>query len=118
MSDQPKQDHTPHIELDPDHALAHLRKQRHDVIVLQVLDPAEIDLSLKKATELTDLETGERMAVNPRGMAAEYKKVFGAFLERNQKACAGLNIDYRLTPTDQPIEDFIRAYLQERRRMA
>ncbi len=99
-------------------ALAHLRKQRHDVIVLQTLDPAEIDLSLKKATELTDLETGERMAVNPRGIADEYRKVFGEFLERYQKACAGLNIDYRLVRTDQGIETFVRAYLQERRRMA
>ena len=54
-------------------ALAHLRKQRHDVIVLQVLDPVEIDLSLKHACELTDLETHDRMQVNPRGLAESYK---------------------------------------------
>ncbi len=42
-------------------ALAHLRKQRHDVIVFQTLDPAEIDLTFKKACELQDLETGERL---------------------------------------------------------
>ncbi len=99
-------------------ALAHLRKQRHDVIVIQVLDPVEIDLPLKKASELTDLETGATMAINPRGIAAEYRKVFGEFLEQYRKACAGMNIDYRLVRTDQPIEDFIRAYLMERRRVA
>ena len=97
-------------------ALAHLRKQRHDVIVFQTLDPAEIDISFKKACELTDLETGERLAVNPRGLADEYRKVFGAFLEQYQKACAGMNIDYRLVRTDQPLESFVRAYLEERRR--
>ena len=99
-------------------ALAHLRKQLHDVIVLQVLDPVELDLTLKSACELTDLETGERMAVHPRGMAAEYRKVFGEFLEQYRKSCAGLHIDYRLTRTDQSVESFIRAYLQERRRLS
>ena len=98
--------------------LAHLRKQRHDVIVFQTLDPAEIDLSFKKACELEDLETGERLSVNPRGLADEYRKVFGAFLEQYQKACAGLNIDYRLVRTDQPLESFVRAYLEERRRLS
>lgn len=99
-------------------ALARLRKQHHDVIVFQVLDPVEIDLSLGKACELTDLETGETLAVNPRGVAGEYRKVFGAFLEQYQKACAGMNIDYRLARTDQPLESFARAYLQQRRRIA
>ena len=99
-------------------ALAHLRKQRHDVMVFQTLDPAEIDISFKKACELTDLETGERLAVNPRGLADEYRKVFGAFLEQYQKACSGMNIDYRLVRTDQPIESFVRAYLEERRRLS
>ena len=97
-------------------ALAHLRKQRHDVLVFQTLDPAEIDLSLKKICELRDLETGEKVVVNPRGIAAEYQKVFGAFLEQYKKACAGMNIDYRLVQTDQPVETFVRAYLEERRR--
>jgi len=99
-------------------ALAHLRKQHHDVIIFQVLDPAEVDLSFKKACELRDLETGERMAVNPRGLADEYRRVFGAFLEQYQKACAGMNIDYRLVRTDQPLESFVRAYLEERRRLS
>ena len=98
--------------------LAHLRKMRHDVIVFQTLDPAEIDLTFKKPSEFRDLETGERLAVNPRGMIDEYRKVFGAFLEQYRKACAGMNIDYRLVPTDQPLENFVRAYLEERRRLS
>lgn len=99
-------------------ALAHLRKQRHDVIVLHVLDPVEIDLSLKAPCELTDLETRERMAVDPRGLADGYREVFGEFLERLRKACAGLHVDYRLVRTDQSVESFLRAYLRERVRMS
>jgi len=99
-------------------ALAHLRKQRHDVLVFQTLDPAEIDLTFKKPCELHDLETGEHLPVNPRGLADEYRKVFGAFLEQYKKACAGMNIDYRLVRTDQALESFVRAYLEERRRLS
>ncbi len=99
-------------------ALAHLRKQRHDVIVFQTLDPAEIDLSFKKPCELRDLETDELLSVNPRGLAADYRKIFGEFLEQYRKACAGMNIDYRLVRTDQPLENFVRAYLEERRRLS
>ena len=43
---------------------------------------------------------------------------FGEFLEQYRKSCAGLHIDYRLTRTDQSVESFIRAYLQERRRLS
>lgn len=99
-------------------ALAHLRKQHHDVIVFQVLDPMEIDISLHSACELIDLETGDQLAVNPRGLADEYRKVFGEFLEKYRQACAGMNVDYRLVRTDQSLESFARAYLQERRRIA
>ena len=99
-------------------ALAHLRRQRHDVIVLQILDPAELDLSLKSACELTDLETGERLQVNPRGLAASYRRVFGEFLDRYRATCAGLHIDHRLVRTDQPLDSFMRAYLEERRRLS
>ena len=98
--------------------LAHLHKQHHDVVIFQVLDPAEIDLSLAKACELTDLETGEKMAVNPRALAGDYGKVFGEFLERYRKMCAGLNIDYRLVSTDNEVESYVRAYMQERRRLS
>jgi len=99
-------------------ALAHLRKMRHDVLVFQILDPAEVDFSLKGVSELRDLESGERLQVNPRGMADEYRRVFGEFLEKYEKACAGMNIDYRMVRTDQQVETFVRAFLEERRRSA
>jgi uncharacterized protein (DUF58 family) len=99
-------------------ALAHLRKQHHDVIVLQVLDPVELDLSLKSPCEMIDLENEERMPVDPRGLAADYKKIFGEFLEHHRKSCAGMHIDYRIASTDESPENFIRTYLRERRKLS
>jgi uncharacterized protein (DUF58 family) len=96
-------------------AMAHLKKQNHDVVVMHILDPVEIDLSFKKPTEFHDLETGEKLAVDPRGIGDAYRKAFGEYLEEMQRHCQGLNMDYRLVRSDQPLETFVRAYLTERK---
>lgn len=98
-------------------ALARLRKQRHDVILFQVLDPVELDLGLKKSQVFEDLETGETLQVNPREISKAYQEVMSGFIERNRNTCAAHNIDYRLARTDQPVETFARAYLTERRHL-
>jgi uncharacterized protein (DUF58 family) len=97
--------------------LAHLRKQRHDVIIFQTLDTAELDLSLTKPCEVQDLETGEALPINPRGLAEEYQRVLGEFLDKYKNASAGMNIDYRVVATNQELESFVRVYLSERRRL-
>lgn len=98
--------------------LANLRKQNHDVIVLQVLDLTEIDLSFKRNCEFVDLETGEKLNINPISLAKSYRKVFGEFIEEYRQVCASLHVDYRLVRTDQPIDIFARAYLKERQRLS
>jgi uncharacterized protein (DUF58 family) len=99
-------------------ALAHFRKRLHDVIVFHVLDPAEIDLSLKQGYDFEDLETGERILVDPRAVAKDYQKVFGAFLEHYRTTCEGMKVDYRLVRTNQQVDSYVRAYLEERRRLS
>ncbi|MCX6997771.1 MAG: DUF58 domain-containing protein [Kiritimatiellaeota bacterium] len=99
-------------------ALAHFRKRLHDVIVFHVLDPAELDLAFNKGFEFEDLETLEKITADPRTLAQEYQRVFGAFLEQYRTACEGLKVDYRLARTDQTAEQFIRAYLEERRKLS
>ena len=106
---------------DPDElvkAFAHFRGNHHDVIVLHVLDPVELDLSLKRGAEFRDLETGERLIADPRALADAYREAFGAFLDTYRQACAELKIDYRLCRTDAPADTFVRAYLEARRRAA
>ncbi len=99
-------------------ALAHFRKRLHDVIVFHVLDPAELELNFNKGYEFEDLETLERVTADPRALAKEYQKVFGEFLEQYRRACEGLKVDYRLVRTDQTSETYVRAYLEERRRLS
>ena len=100
------------------HALAHFRKEHHDVIVFHVLDPAEIEFPFTKGSEFEDLETGEKIAVDARRLAADYRKAFAEFMESYRKPCTEMNIDYRLVNTRESPELFIRAYLEERRRLS
>lgn len=99
-------------------ALAHFRKQHHDVILFHIMDTAEIDFPFKRGAEFEDMETGEKIIADPRALAAEYQRVFGEFLEQYRKPCAEMNIDYRLVNTGRPLDLFVRAYLEERKRLS
>lgn len=99
-------------------AFAHLRKQRHDVILFHIFDPMELDFKFKKGTIFVDMETGERVQADPRSMAKEYRKIMGDFIEKNRKMCSEMNIDYRLVRTDHDIGVLARSYLEERKRFS
>lgn len=103
---------------DVNHALAHFRKMHHDVIVFHTLDPTEIDLSFNRGCEFVDMETGETITADPRGIARDYQKVFQEFLNQYRDYARSMNIDYRIARTDTHLEDFVRAYLEERRRLS
>jgi uncharacterized protein (DUF58 family) len=97
-------------------ALAHFRKQHHDVIIFHTLDPAEIDFPFVKGSRFIDMETGEQILADPRSLAREYRESFAKFLEQYRKPCAEMKIDYRMVNTSHDMSQFVRAYLEERKR--
>lgn len=99
-------------------ALAHFRKQHHDVIVFHTLDPMELDISTCKGAEFEDMETGETLIADPRALADAYQKEINDFIEQYRQPCAEMNIDYRVVNTGLPLDTFVRAYLEERRRLS
>ena len=106
---------------DPDavfNALAHFRKKMHDVILLQILDPVELELSIGSIAEFIDLETGEKLEIDPTAARAAYKKELQGFIDQVRAKCSVMNVDYRLVSTSESCEDFVHQYLLERRRMS
>jgi uncharacterized protein (DUF58 family) len=95
-------------------ALAHFRKKMHDVILLQILDPVELDLSIDQVAEFTDLETGEKLEVDPVQTRLAYKQELQKFIDSTRERCSGMNVDYRLVSTGEGFEDFLHQYLAER----
>lgn len=102
---------------DPDevlNAFRHIRHERHELIVFNVMDPAELEFPFNGLLEFRDLETRETLQVRAEVVRDAYRKAAGEFLTRFQQECARSKIDYQLARTDVPFERMLGAYLQKR----
>jgi uncharacterized protein (DUF58 family) len=97
-------------------ALKLLKFQRHDVLVLQVLDRLEIDLKLDRATRFIGLEGLPSVATDPRFIGAAYRRAMHEFLERLRFGCQQLGIDHQLLLTDESLALALSHMLARRRR--
>ncbi len=94
--------------------LHHFRHKRHEVILFHVMDPAEIDLPYEDMTEFRDLETGERLNVNPVSIRQAYLDKVNEFITRYRNECAKSNVEYLLCNTEIPFEILLARYLAKR----
>lgn len=94
--------------------LKHLRHRRHDVIVMHVLDPAEVDFPFDQLTMFRGLESLPAALVEPRAMRTAYLAEFGRYLHRLKAGCRAQGIDYVPLRTDQSLEVVLSSYLASR----
>jgi len=81
-----------------------LRRRRHRVSVLHVLDPDELDFPFKELTEFEALESDERELADPRGMRDAYLSEIRAWCEGLRRELLDGDVGYRLVDTATPIE--------------
>lgn len=96
-------------------ALQHLVYKRHQIIVFHLMDPAELEFPFKKIMSFVDMETDERIQVDPRYVREAYLQEIKAFVERYRHDCAERKIEYVLAPTDMPYDKMLLNYLSRRR---
>ena len=96
--------------------LAALRAAGHELLVLQVLDPAERTLPLGGPTRLRDLETDAVVDVDPAVSRAAYLQAMQAHQDRLQTICGRLGIERHVLPTDGSIAQALVAILASRGR--
>jgi uncharacterized protein (DUF58 family) len=94
--------------------LKHFRHRRHDVILMHVLDPAELDFPFQDVTLFDGLEQLPQVVVEPRALRKAYLRQFGQYLRRLQKGCRAQQIDYVQLRTDQPLDVALSGYLASR----
>jgi uncharacterized protein (DUF58 family) len=96
--------------------LALLTASRHEVVVFQTLDPAEVNFDFENASLFRDLETGRELYLEPAFARREYKRKLDEHLAAVRAVCQRLGITHRQLVTDQPLElalsDFLRARAQ------
>jgi uncharacterized protein (DUF58 family) len=96
--------------------LKHFRHRRHEVILLHVLDPAELEFPFQKATLFRGLEDAATVMVEPRALRRAYLDEFGRYLRQLQEGCRTQRIDYVQVRTDQPLDVVLSSYLASRPR--
>lgn len=89
--------------------LQHLHHNKHEILVLQPLDPAEITLQFGGLSELRDLETGDRLPVHADEVREAYAQEVQKFLDEIRRGCLGCLADYRLIDTRTPVEETLHA---------
>ena len=97
--------------------LQHFRHNNHEVIVIQVLDDAELTFPFEQTTRFKDIEGVGRVTVNPKGLRDRYLSRMQEFLDRVKADCFERNISYNLANTKQPYDAFLAAYLEKRSRL-
>jgi len=96
-------------------ALQHFVYKKHQIIVFQLMDPAELDFPFRKILSFVDMETGQKLQVDPRHVKDAYRAEIRAFVDRYRKECSDRNIEYALTPTSTPYDQMLLSYLARRK---
>jgi uncharacterized protein (DUF58 family) len=96
--------------------LKHLRHRRHDLIILHILDPAEIDFPFQQVTMFKGLEALGDVVAEPRSLHAAYRREIDAFLKKLRAGCRAQQIDYLTIRTDQPLDGALAAFLSSRKK--
>ncbi len=95
-------------------SLANLRRRRCEVTVFHTLDRDEIDFPFEDPTEFLSLEGPERIEANPRTIRQGYLDEMQKFLGETRRTLRDNDVEYVLTPTDEPPDRVLLTFLAAR----
>jgi len=88
----------------------------HDVVLFQVLDPAELNFAFQTASLFHDLESKRDLYIDAIAVRREYLKRLEAHNSAAQKICQKIGVHYSRFDTARPLElalfDFLRARME------
>ena len=104
--------------LEPD--LITLTACGHEVVVFQVLDPAELAFNFDAAAMFQDVESGRTLFIDPATARKDYLRKLEAHCAALRATCQRLGIACHRLATDRPLElalfDFLRERMQRGRK--
>lgn len=96
--------------------LRSLRARRHDVLVLQISDPAEQTFAFDKPVTLVDAESGTEQFTAPDEVREEYLANRKAHFDAIRAACLASEIDIEEFTTDEPLDRALHHFIRRRHR--
>jgi uncharacterized protein (DUF58 family) len=104
---------------DPDRVLEglkHFRYRGTEVIVFQILDPAELNFPFEQVARFRDVETSEEVLAVPSTVRPMYLRAIQDLQEQYRRELQLAGIDYVMLDTSVPLETGLMSYLMTRRR--
>jgi uncharacterized protein (DUF58 family) len=98
-------------------SLGSLAVRGQDVIVFQILDPQELDFGFEVPELFVDLETSQRLYVDPAAVRDEYLKRLTVHLASIESICARLGLIYHRISIDAPLESVLPEIIRMRMQM-
>jgi uncharacterized protein (DUF58 family) len=98
-------------------ALEHLRQRGNDVMVVHVLDPAELEFPFDEAGTFEDLETGERIPLVPGRLRERYRAMIRAHIAELGRRIGEQQMDYSMFDTSRPLDFALFDFLSRRERL-
>ncbi|HLH55734.1 MAG TPA: DUF58 domain-containing protein [Verrucomicrobiae bacterium] len=97
-----------------DRNLSALAASGHDVVVIQVLDPAELTFDFKSPAMFEDVESGKVLFIDPATARKEYLRKLTAHQEELRSTCRRLGVSWLEVSCDKPLELVLFDFLRER----
>lgn len=97
-------------------AFQHLRFEKHDLVLFQMWDRAELDFQFDRPVRFADLESHYSLVTEPAMIREAYLEQVRAFSEKLQQGCTEVCADFRPVVTDQDYEKVLASFLVERAR--
>ena len=94
--------------------LKHLRYRRHEVIVWNLWDPAELTLPFSGPTMFDGLESTGRLLTDPRSLRVRYVEEVERFQSQLRTGCGHMLIDYTVFSTAMALDVALSGYLATR----
>ena len=99
-------------------AVSELRNRGNEIIVMHVLDPAELEFPFDEASSFQDMESDDRMPVVPAMLRDQYRALIKAHTTELSRLLGDNRIDYVLLDTSRPLENALFDYLARRQQLS
>lgn len=97
--------------------LENLSVLKHEIIVLHIMGSNELELNYQGFTALQDLETGQTISINTTADKTLYKQRLADYLSAIRNKLLGENIFYRMLNMQQPVDESLRDFLNQRTKL-
>lgn len=94
--------------------LARLKFRRHDVIILQTLDPAELDFPFRGPSQFMGLESEGRMNLDPQALRRAYLDALQRHTDQVEQLARRFRFDYMLLNTSEPMGPALSRFMAKR----